>query len=197
MLLAAKIEDLSANIAEDEAEFKKATGIREKEAAAFAAKDKELKEVIDMLQRAVSIQKEMAGGASMMQLKSDTNFEQALSSMAKASVISSADASRLIARVQTLSDFDAGAPAADVYANRSGGIVVSLSGLLQKAEGQLDAATEAETQAKNEYDQKKQALLDEVKYAHKDMDATKKGLAESGETKAAAEGGPPRPSMRT
>ncbi len=108
--------------------------------------------------------------------------------MVKASVISSADASRSIARVQTHSDFDAGAPAADGYANKSGGIVVSLNGLLEKAEGRLDAATEAETQAKNEYDKKKQALLDEVKYANKDMDATKKGLAESGETKDAAEG---------
>ncbi len=44
------------------------------------------------------------------------------------------------------------------------------------------------TQAKNEYDVKKQTLLDEVKYANKDMDAAKKGLAESDETKAAAEG---------
>merc|ERR1719238_1611267 len=48
--LSAKIEDLSADIAEDEAELKKATGIRHKEAASFAAEDKELKEVIDMLQ---------------------------------------------------------------------------------------------------------------------------------------------------
>jgi hypothetical protein len=41
---------------------------------------------------------------------------------------------------------------------------------------------------KNEYDLKKQALLDEIKYANKDMDAAKKGLAESGEIKAGAEG---------
>merc|ERR1719178_613498 len=41
--LSAKIDDLSADIAEDEAELKKATGIREKEAATFAAEDKELK----------------------------------------------------------------------------------------------------------------------------------------------------------
>ena len=108
----------------------------------------------------------------MMQLKSASNFEQALDIMVKASAISSADASRSIARVQTHSDFDTGAPAADGYANKSGGIVVSLNGLLEKTGGQLDAATEAETQAKNEYDKKKQALLDEVKYANKDMDAT-------------------------
>jgi len=190
--LTAKIEDLSADIAEDEAELKKATGIREKEAATFAAQDKELKEVIDMLQRAVSIlEKEMAGGASMMQIKSANNLEQALSIMVKASAISSADANKLAALVQTQSDdsdSDTGAPDAEVYESKSGGIVDTLNGLLEKAEGQLDAATKAETTAKNEYDMKKQALLDEIKYANKDMDAAKKGLAESGEIKAAAEG---------
>merc|ERR1719486_981680 len=77
--LTAKIEDLSADIAADEAELNKATDIRTKEAAAFAAEQKELSEVIDMLQRAIAIlEKEMAGGASMMQLKSASNLEQAL-----------------------------------------------------------------------------------------------------------------------
>merc|ERR1719305_1334673 len=133
----------------------------------------------------------MSGGASMMQLKTAANLEQALSIMVKASAISTADASKLTALVQTQSDdsdADAGAPDAEVYESKSGGIVDTLGGLLEKAEGQLDAATKAETQAKNEYDLKKQALLDEIKYANKDMDAAKKGLAESGEIKAAAEG---------
>lgn len=43
-------------------------------------------------------------------------------------------------------------------------------------------------QQKNNYDLKKQSLLDEIKYANRDMDAAKKGLAESGEAKASAEG---------
>merc|ERR1719456_1260738 len=85
-------------------------------------------------------------------------------------------------------DSETGAPDAEVYESKSGGIVDTLNGLLEKAEGQLDAATKAETQAKNEYDMKKQALSDEIKYANKDMDAAKKSLAESGEVKAAAEG---------
>jgi len=188
--LSAKIDDLSADIAEDEAELKKATGIRKKEAASFAAEEKELKEVIDMLQRATAIlEKEMAGGASMMQLKTASNLEQALSIMVKASAISTADASKLTALVQTGdAEADTGAPDAEVYESKSGGIVDTLTGLLDKAEAQLDAASKAETQAKNEYDMKKQALTDEIKYANKDMDAAKKSLGESGETKAAAEG---------
>jgi hypothetical protein len=187
-----KIDDLSADIASDEADLKAATKIREKEAADFAAEEKELTEVIDMLERAIAIlEKEMAGGASMMQLKSANNLEQALDVMVKASAISQADGSRLAALVQTQSDdsdSDMGAPAAEVYESKSGGIVDTLNGLLEKAQGQLDAATKAETSAKNKYDLLKQSLEDEIKYANKDMDDTKKALAESGEIKAAAEG---------
>jgi len=187
-----KIDDLSGDIASDEADLKAATKIREKEAADFAAEEKELTEVIDMLQRAIAIlEKEMAGGASMMQLKSAGNLEQALNVMVQASAISQADSARLTALVQTQSDdsdSDMGAPDAEVYESKSGGIVDTLNGLLEKAEGQLDSATKAETSAKNKFDLLKQSLEDEIKYASKDMDDTKKALAESGEIKAAAEG---------
>jgi len=188
--LTAKIEDLSADVAADEAELKEATAIREKEHTAFVAEEKELKEVIDMLQRAVAIlEKEMGGGASMMQVKTAANLEQALAAMVQASAISTADASKLSSFVQTQeSDDETGAPAGEVYESKSGGIVDTLNGLLDKAEGQLDAATKEETTAKNNYDLKKQSLTDEMKYANKDMDAAKKGLAESSEIKAAAEG---------
>merc|ERR1719486_1045423 len=187
-----KIEDLSADIASDEADLKAATEVRAKEAADFAAEQKELTEVIDMLQRAIAIlEKEMAGGASMMQLKSASNLEQALDVMVKSSAISSADSQRLMAMVQTSSDdadSETGAPAAAAYENQSGGIVDTMNGLLEKAEGQLDEATKEETSAKNKFDLLKQSLTDEIKYANKDMDETKKGLAESNEAKAAAEG---------
>jgi len=187
-----KIEDLSSDIASDEADLKAATKIREKEAADFTAEEKELNEVIDMLQRAVAIlEKEMAGGASMMQLKSASNLEQALDVMVKASAISSADSQRLVAMAQTSSDdsdSETGAPEAAAYENKSGGIVDTLNGLLEKAEGQLDEATKEETGAKNKFDMLKQSLTDEIKYANKDMDETKKSLAESTETKAASEG---------
>jgi hypothetical protein len=187
-----KIEDLSSDIASDEADLKAATKIREKEAADFAAEEKELNEVIDMLQRAIAIiEKEMAGGASMMQLKSASNLEQALDVMVKASAISSADSQRLVAMVQTSNDdadSETAAPAAAAYENQSGGIVDTLNGLLEKAEGQLDEATKEETSGKNKYDLLKQSLSDEIKYANKDMDETKKGLAESNEARAAAEG---------
>merc|ERR1719163_734059 len=67
--LNAKIEELSASIATDEADLKAATEIRAKEAADFAAEEKELSEVIDTLGRAIGIlEREMAkGGAALIQ----------------------------------------------------------------------------------------------------------------------------------
>merc|ERR1719316_2420223 len=53
--LGSKIEDLSGDISSDEADLKAATSIREKEAADFAAEEKELQEVNDSLERAISI----------------------------------------------------------------------------------------------------------------------------------------------
>jgi hypothetical protein len=86
------------------------------------------------------------------------------------------------------SDEETGDPEAAAYESKSGGSVDTLNGLLDKASAQLDAATKEETTAKNNYDLRKQSLKDEIKYANKDMDAAKKGLAESGEIKAAAKG---------
>merc|ERR1719359_2086164 len=80
--LETKIEELSSDIQTDEADLKAATGIREQEAADFAAEEKELTQVIGMLERASSIlSKEMSksGGAAMLQVKSATSITEALS----------------------------------------------------------------------------------------------------------------------
>merc|ERR1719386_624970 len=69
--LETKIEELSNDIKTDESDLDAATKIREKENADFTAEEKELVEVISMLERATSIlSKEMAKSASMLQLKS-------------------------------------------------------------------------------------------------------------------------------
>jgi len=199
--LETKIEDLSSDISTDEADLKAATGIRTKENADFVAEEKELVEVIDSLERAISIlTKEMAkGGASMLQLKSATGVTQALSVMVQAAAMSADDASKLTALVQERtqqgsqdedsdSDSETGAPAATVYENQSGGIVGVLEGLLEKAETQLDKARKTESTAKQNYEMLKQSLTDEMKFAQKDMDEAKSGLAESQESKSVAEG---------
>merc|ERR1719436_1587892 len=127
----------------------------------------------------------------MLQLKSATNLADALSVMVQASVLSSADASRLTALVQTQQgsdDSDMGAPAAQVYEGHSDGIIGTLEGLTEKAEGQLDKARKAETTSLHNFEMLKQSLTDEVEFAEKDMTAAKKNLAESSEKKAVAEG---------
>merc|ERR1719478_1286661 len=191
--LESKIEELSNDIKTDEADLDAATKIREKEAADFAAEEKELTETLDTLERATSIlTKEMAkSGASMLQLKSASNLADALSVMVQASALSSADASQLTAFVQAShedSDDSMGAPAASVYEGHSDGIIGVLEGLTEKAEGQLDKARKTETTALQNYQMLKQSLTDEIKFANKDMDKAKKGLAESQEKKATAEG---------
>merc|ERR1719191_1459746 len=69
--LETKIEELSNDIKVDEADLDAATKIRNQEAADFGAEEKELTEVISMLDRATAIlSKEMAkSGASMLQVR--------------------------------------------------------------------------------------------------------------------------------
>merc|ERR1719428_2839143 len=127
----------------------------------------------------------------MLQLKSATSITEALSVMVQASALSSADASRLTALVQTQQsddDEETGAPDPAAYKGHSDGIIGTLEGLTEKAETQLDKARKAESTAAQNYEMLKQSLTDEMKFANADMDKAKKGLAESQEKKATAEG---------
>merc|ERR1740127_228475 len=133
----------------------------------------------------------MGKSSSLLQAKTASSVTEALSVMVQASVLSSADASRLTALVQTEqsdSDAEMGAPAAAVYEGHSDGIIGTLEGLTEKAEGQLDKARKTETTAAQNYEMLKQSLTDEIKFANKDMDKAKKGLSESQEKKAVATG---------
>jgi len=191
-----KIEELVAGIATDDADLKAATEIRDKEGADFAAEEKELAEVISMLERAVGIlQKEMRkGGASMMQLKNAGSIASALNVMVEASVMSSADAKRLTALVQSsqasasdADDAELGAPAAAVYQGHSGDIIDTLEDILEKAESQLADARKKESSALHNFQMLKQSLEDEIKFANKDMAGAKTGVATAGENKAGSE----------
>jgi len=187
----AKIESLADAITTNEADLKAATGIRAKENADFTAADKELVGIVDMLGRAHGVIEREMGGASMLQLKNAGSIAEALSVMVSASAISSADASKLTALVQSSSSDeadDAGAPAGEVYASHSSGILDTLASLTEKAEAELESARSKETEAVNNFAMLKQSLDDEIKFASKDMAAAKKNLAASGESKSKAEG---------
>merc|ERR1719183_734086 len=180
--LETKIEELSNDIKTDESDLDAATKIRAKENSDFKAEDTELTGVIDMLERATSIlSKEMAkSGASMLQLKSASSVTDALGVMVQASMLSTADASRLTALVQTTNDDEdssMGSPAAAVYEGHSDGIIGTLEGLTEKAEGQLDKARKTETTSIQNFQMLKQSLTDEIKFANKDMDKAKENKA--------------------
>merc|ERR1719356_292896 len=113
--------------------------------------------------------------------------------MVQASMLSSADASKLTALVQTAqdssdSDLEFGAPAAAVYEGHSDGIIGTLEGLTEKAEGQLEKARKTESSSLHNFEMLKQSLTDAIEFAEKDMDKAKKSLAESQEKKAVASG---------
>merc|ERR1712032_655704 len=188
-----KVGELSESIATDEADLKAATEIRAKESADFLAEEKELSEVIDALQRAISIlEREMAKhGASMMQLKNAGSLEKTLALLVEASSLTSADAKGISALVQTQQasdDSDMGAPDPAVYKGQSGGIIDTLGDLLEKAESQLNELRNKETASLHEFQMLKQSLQDKIKYETKEMAEAKQGIAASNEKKATAEG---------
>jgi len=191
--LGEKIDELASGIAADEGDLKAATAIRTKENADFSAEESELMEVIDMLKRAIGIlEREMAkGGAAMLQLKNAQNVIQAISTLVQAASLSAQDGAKLTALIQNSqesADDDTGAPAAAVYEGHSSDIIDTLENLLEKAEQQLADARAKETAAQNNYEMLKQSLEDDIRFANKDMDETKKALSASAESKAKAEG---------
>jgi len=186
------IEELAGEIATDEADLAAATKIRAKENADFSAQETDLVETIDTLERAIGIiEKEMAGGASMMQLKQSGSVVQALSAMVSAESISSIDGKKLTALVQSSSnsdDDDAGAPAAATFESSSGGISGVLNDLLDKANTELEGARAKEQSDLQNYEMLKGSLTDQIKFANKELEEAKKSKAGSEETKATAEG---------
>merc|ERR1719247_1549799 len=146
-----QIEELSGSIAKDEADLKAATNIRAEEAAAFAAEEKESKEIIGTLERAIAVlSREMAkSGGALIQFKNTDNIAMALGAMVKASMLDSSDASRLTALIQNKQESDeddTGAPDPAAYKGHSDGIIGTLEDLLEKAEAQLEAAQKTEAQ---------------------------------------------------
>jgi len=188
----AKVEELAGAIATDEADLKASTEIRDKEAADFSVTEKDLVETIDTLERAIGIiEKEMKGGASMVQLKKAGGVVQALQAMVQAQSLSSADGSKLSALIQsthTAEDSDMGAPDPATYESQSGGVLDVLNDLLEKAQGELDTARSKENTDMQNFQMLKQSLMDEVKFANKEMDEAKKSKSESTEGKATADG---------
>jgi hypothetical protein len=191
----AKIEELAGAISLDEADLKAATDIRSKEEAEFVAKEKDLVETVDTLERAIGIiEKEMKkGGAALAQFQKGSGVIMALKAMVDAQSLSTADGAKLSALIQSNQksddeDEDTGAPAAPVYENQSGGIMDVLNDLLEKAQGELDKTRSTETANIQNFEMLKKSLEDEIKFANKEKSEAHTSKTESEEGKATAEG---------
>jgi len=190
--LNSKIEDLTSAISSDEKDLKAASEVRAREKTDFEAEDKELLQDVDTVQRAISII-EKENGAALVQMKSASTVTEALSAMVQASSLQSADASRLTALLQSDDsddddDDDTGAPAASVHESQSGAVVDTLEDLEEKAQTQLEAARKQEAESLNAFELLKQSLDDKIKFASRELDASKKALASAKEKKASAQG---------
>merc|ERR1719174_3470242 len=192
-----KIGELSDAIASDEKDLKSATAIREKEYKDFQKVDADLASSIDMLERAIGIlERELAktGFLQMGKQALDKVMTAVQAVIDVSAVTNAADAVKLQALLQASTSEDdlelqpAGAPDPAAYKSSSGGIISALEDMLEKAKAQQSEAQKAEMNAKFDFDMLKQKLEDQIKFANKELDDTKKSKAESEEGKAAAEG---------
>jgi len=201
--LTARIEDLSADSSSSENDLQAATSLRDKEAADFAAEEHDLVKILESLGRAVT-HLTKKGGAALLQEKSADSVTEALVVMVDATAISSEDASRLTALVQERSlekteeadssdddddsELELGAPAPAAHKSRNSGVISTLEGLYERAEGQLNKLRETEATARQNYERLKASLANEIKLAAKDMNAAKLGVEQSQEAKSVASG---------
>jgi len=190
-----KIEELSGTIATDEADLKAATAIRTHEAEDFAAEEKQLMDTTDSLSRAITIlERGMSGGAaSFLQTQDAEKLTQILGTLVEAESVNLEDMSKLTALLQIQDqdqdqDSDMGAPDPAAYKSKSGGIVDTMSDMLDKAEAQLSEARKKEAEAKNNYELMKLGLTDAIAFSNKELEKCKKRKAEAEEVAAIAQG---------
>mmetsp|Transcript_93019 Transcript_93019/g.248976 ORF Transcript_93019/g.248976 Transcript_93019/m.248976 type:complete len:674 (-) Transcript_93019:52-2073(-) len=189
-----QIQELSASIAQNEADLEKATAVRKAEHKDFAERDEELVGTIDTLERALQVvKKELAFG--QVSQSAVTSLVGAATVMLDDSLVTSHDRSRLQAFVQQQSEAADGfeamqAPATAAYETHGGtqAILQTFEDLLEKAESQRSDTTKAETEAQFNFEMLKQSLTDELKTENKELAKARSKLAANKETLSATNG---------
>jgi len=187
------IDKLVKQIATATKDLEDATAIRTKEANEFSANEAELMDTIDTLKRAISIiSKEVAKNPAFAQVDT-TNFRALVTSLGAvvdAAAFSSAGKQKLLALVQASQSSEedpSGAPDATVYKSHSGDLVDLLEDLQERAEDDLAALRQAETNAKQNYGMLKQSLDDSNKNGNTDLEDEKAAKSAAEEEKATNE----------
>eukprot|EP00747_Dinoflagellata_sp_TGD_P122077 gnl/TRDRNA2_/TRDRNA2_173548_c0_seq1.p1 gnl/TRDRNA2_/TRDRNA2_173548_c0~~gnl/TRDRNA2_/TRDRNA2_173548_c0_seq1.p1 ORF type:complete len:706 (-),score=232.57 gnl/TRDRNA2_/TRDRNA2_173548_c0_seq1:172-2289(-) len=194
-----QIEDYTALIAKLEKELEEATAIRDKDAADFAEEEHELMNIIDTLERAIAImerEQSKHDGASMLQteLKRASSLTEALKIMVQASAFTAADASKISSLLQSShksddeDDMELGAPAGAAYEFKSGGIIETMEGLLEKAKDQLSELRKTEQDDIHAFEMLCLSLTNQIANAKEVISKSKTTRAESTHESSSAQG---------
>jgi len=177
-------------------DMEKSAKQREQESARFKEEESELLEVISMLKRAKSvIEKELVGGASMMQVHGISTITGALNAMVQASLVSSEDVQKISEFMQTMqksatddAEFHLAPPAADSYSSSRKTVVSVLADLLDKADQELSRVRGQEETAIANWKLLRQSLGFEVKFSEVDKADAHHDKLEASEEKSIDEG---------
>jgi len=194
-----QIEELGGTISGSDADLKAASQIREKELGEFLAAESELTDVVDTLDRAISILQRKLHGSAMVQAKVNTQdvpaLIHALSTVVDAASLSLRDKQTLLALAQARANSDedddsmeVGAPAPTAYKSHSESIIDVLEDLREKAQTQLSDARKQEVNQKHSYDMLKQSLEDQIAADTKDLGQAKSTKTSAVEAKGTAQG---------
>lgn len=181
-----KIEELVGSMVTSEANLKLAAKIRAQEQATFEIEEKDLVELVELLDlgRRISIMdKETVVGTSMMQLKKGRSLTEVLCWMVQAKFLSGADEHRLSALIPFSNDEAKRAPGSAENENND----CSINDLLEQSQTLLKASRATEKAHIHNYETLKHSLIDEIKLANHKMDEAKTSKAKSEEAKGIAE----------
>jgi len=192
----AKVEDLTAAIAADDADLKAATGVRGKEAADFAAAEAELVDDVDFLARAIGyLQREREKGAlglAQIDTSSLNQIMQTMNTVMTAAGMTGEDRNKLTALIQQQDDDDdddVGAPEADVYKQKTTVPIEDvLQGMKDKADAELADVRKTEANAQHSFNMLKQSLEAKMAADTKDLNDEKSAKAAATQGKSEAEG---------
>eukprot|EP00930_Biecheleria_cincta_P061946 TRINITY_DN4747_c0_g2_i2.p1 TRINITY_DN4747_c0_g2~~TRINITY_DN4747_c0_g2_i2.p1 ORF type:complete len:666 (+),score=209.86 TRINITY_DN4747_c0_g2_i2:51-2048(+) len=185
-----KLESIASSLQEtlqgteaNKAELAKATEVREKEKADFAASEKDLLDTMDSLKRAVGVLEKEATqkkepSESLLQVQQSPDILSALEVMVSGSLISSADRDDLAAFLQSNQVQSE---------SKKGSVVEMLEDLQDKAKAELNGLRTKENESRSNYQLLRQSLDDQIKFADKEVASLKSTQAEESTNQASGE----------
>jgi len=168
-MLTKEVAELEKTIAEDEAELKGASDVREKEETEYLAQHKDFSESIDACGRAIQVLGARTADVpqSLLQLKNAKLIPRRAKVMIESFLA-----------MRSESSGEAGEPEANAYEFQSGSVISMLEKLKADFSAQLLALEKEEMNSKANYEVLAQTLTDNIAYA-------KKSVAKKTATKAA------------